>query len=180
MSAGRRHLVAVVGQEGVGKTTVVRALSSAVERGAVLDGEDVGQVHPWVYDEAFRDLHRRNVAALVRNFWEAGYPTVVVGSFLADHREYTAFRPLLPADADVPVVQLLARKDVRDARRSSRAKQTTQQWRDMVDEVDLEDTSFRAAEADYAFVAIDTSDLSVDDTVERLRAAVHRDTTPGA
>lgn len=179
MSAGRCHLVVVVGQEGVGKSTVVRGLKSAVVRGAVLDGEDVGQVQPWVYDEAFRDLHRRNVAALVRNFWAAGYPTVVAGSFLASHREYEAFRPLLPVDADVTVVQLLAAKHVRDARRSSRAKSTTQEWRDMVDRVDDEDTTFRAAAAQadlgYRFFAVDTSALSASDTVEHVARAVLRE-----
>ena len=183
MSAGRRHLVVVVGQEGVGKSTVVRGLKSALVRGAVLDAEDVGQVQPWVYDEAFRDLHRRNVAALVRNFWEAGYLTVVAGSFLADHREYEAFRPLLPVDADVTVVQLLARKHVRDARRSSRAKSTTQEWRDMVDRVDDEDETLRAAAAradvGYRFLAVDTSDLSALETVEHIAGAVLRGSSAG-
>jgi ABC-type cobalamin/Fe3+-siderophores transport system ATPase subunit len=184
MSARRCHLVVVVGQEGVGKSTVIRGLTSAMVRGAVLDGEDVGQVQPWVYDEAFRDLHRRNVAALVRNFWEAGYPTVVAGSFLAEHSEYVAFRPLLPVDADVTVVQLLARKDVRDARRASRAKATTQEWRDMVDQVDVQDETFRAADAEtgsgYRFVAVDTSDMSVLDTVRHIAAAVLRDRSAGS
>jgi energy-coupling factor transporter ATP-binding protein EcfA2 len=167
-----RRLVIVVGQEGAGKSTVVRALRTCLEHGAVLDGEDVGQVHPWVYDEAFRDLHRRNVAAVVRNFWDAGYRTVVAGSFLGSSAEYTAFRPLLPADIEIMVVHLLVRKDVRDARRAARAKLTTQEWRDAVDEVEREDLSLAHAEADYRYVAVDTTGWSAAETVEHLRAEV--------
>jgi ABC-type cobalamin/Fe3+-siderophores transport system ATPase subunit len=172
-------LIILVGQEGTGKTTLVRALRPALQHGAVLDGEDVGQVNPWVYDEAFRDLHRRNVAALVRNFWDAGYGTVVAGSFLAAHQEYGEFRSLLPADIDVTVVQLLVRKDVRDARRNSRAKVTTQEWRDAVDEVDVQDTAWDRTGAGYAYVAVDTSDLGVAETVQHLTAQMLGNGTSG-
>lgn len=179
MPAPGLRLIIVVGQEGVGKSTMVKALASAVEPGAVLDGEDVGQVHPWVYDESFRDLHRRNVAGVLRNFWEAGYSTVVAGSFLASYQEYEAFRPLLPADVQVTVVQLLARKEVRNARRSTRVKTTSQEWRDAVDQLEAEDTSLRRADADYRYVAVDTSELTPCETVEHLKAAVLRGDSTG-
>ncbi len=166
------RLVVVVGQEGVGKTTVVRALLPHLSDGAVLDGEDVGQVTPWVFDDAFRELHRRNVAAVATNFWAAGYRTVVAGSFLGSLAEYLAFRPLVPADVEVTVVHLVARKDVRDLRRITRAKHTTQEWRDTVDEADPEDTTLRGAGAGYRYVALDTSDLDVAQTVARIRTDV--------
>ncbi len=102
------RLVVVVGQEGVGKSTVVRALLPHVTNGAVLDAEDVGQVKPWTVDEAFRDLHRRSVAAVVGNFWAAGYRTVVAGSFLSSPAEYAAFRALLQAEVEVTLVHLCA------------------------------------------------------------------------
>jgi ABC-type cobalamin/Fe3+-siderophores transport system ATPase subunit len=166
------RLIVVVGQEGVGKSTVVRSLLPYVPNGAVLDGEDVGQVNPWVFDEAFRELHRRNVAAVAANFWAAGYRTVVAGSFLRSLDEYLAFRPLIPADVEVTVVRLVARKDVRDRRRAERAKHTSQEWRDIVDRVDLEDTTLARADAGYRYVALDTSDLDVAPTVARIRTEV--------
>jgi hypothetical protein len=82
---------------------------------------------------------------VVRNVWDAGYCTVVAGSFLGSRSEYTAFRLLLPPDVELTVVHLLVRKDVRDARRAARAKSTTQVWRDAVDEVDLADASLADA-----------------------------------
>jgi hypothetical protein len=38
-----------------------------------------------------------NVASLVHNFWQAGYITVVAGSFINDHRRITPTRVHSPA-----------------------------------------------------------------------------------
>ncbi len=166
------RLVVVVGQEGVGKSTVVGALLPHVTNGAVLDAEDVGRVNPWTYDEAFRDLHRRNVAAVAGNFWAAGYRTVVAGSFLRTPAEYAAFRALVPAEVEVTIVHLSAREDVRDLRRARRPKRTTQEWRDAVDAADPVDPELRRADRGYRYVAVDTSDLTLAETVERIRTEV--------
>ncbi|WP_255948554.1 AAA family ATPase [Streptomyces odontomachi] len=169
MQANR--LVIVNGQEGVGKSTLVRALLRHTPQGAQIDAEDVGQVHPWVFDDAFRELHRRNVACLVRNFWQAGYHNVVAGSFLQDHAQYLAFRALLPEEAAVFVVRLLASKAVRDHRRIHRGKPTSRQWRDHVDAAYPDDTTFRRATADYRYVEVDNSHQTVEETVSSIKAA---------
>lgn len=166
------RLIVIVGQEGVGKSTIVRALLPQLRDGAVLDGEDVGQVTPWVYDETFRHLHRCNVAAVVNNFWAAGYRTVVAGSFLRSFAEFLAFRTLLPDDVDVTVVQLVARKHVRDQRRAGRAKLTSQEWRDAVDQAEPDDTTLQRADAGYRYITLDTSDLDVAQSVMRIRVEV--------
>jgi hypothetical protein len=70
------------------------------------------------------------VAGLVENFWAAGYVNVIAGSFLRRYSDYVSFRQLLRPSA-VFLIDLLVDKDVRDHRRITRAKQTTQEWRDM-------------------------------------------------
>lgn len=162
----------VSGQEGAGKSTIIRALLPHTPGGARIDGEDVGQVNPCRYDEPFFDLLRRNVAALVRNFWDTGYANVVAGSFVRNYPDYLAFRELLPRSCAVYLVELLVAKDVRDHRRVTRAKRTTQEWRDQVDLADPQDFTIRRATGDYRYIGIDTTRLDVAETVHGVRAAI--------
>ncbi len=168
-----RRLLLVSGREGAGKTTITRALLPYLHAGAVVDGEDLGRVNPWVYDDAFRDLHRRNVAALVTNFWAAGYPNVVAGSFFSTLAEYQAFRSLLGDVTEVLVVELQVDKPERDRRRATRSKVTTQAWRDTVDLAERHDDSLRLADGreGYRYLTVDTTSLDVDATVARISAA---------
>lgn len=166
------RLVVLDGQEGAGKSTLVRALLPHTPHGAQIDAEDVGQVNPWVYDDRFKRLLFRNVADLVRNFWGAGYVNVIAGSFVADAADYLAFRPLVARDAEVYVVQLHVAKDVRDRRRITRAKRTTQEWRDAVDLIDHLDPTLRLAVGDDRYHEVDTTHLSVAGTVERIKRAL--------
>ncbi|MFC0531148.1 hypothetical protein [Phytohabitans kaempferiae] len=162
------RLVVVNGEEGAGKSTVVRALLPHTPRGARIDAEDIGQTNPCLMDDEFFALLRRNVALLVDSFWRAGYTNVVAGSFLRDHADYLDFRRLLPQPSAVFLVDLLVDKDVRDHRRETRAKRTTQEWRDMVDQIPEDRTIREATGADYRYLGIDTSRLDVAGTVRRI------------
>ncbi len=72
-----------------------------------------------------------------------------------------SFRQLLSRPSAVFIVDLLAAKTVRDHRRLTRAKQTTQAWRDMVDQIPEDQTIPQAADAEYRYIGIDTTDLDV-------------------
>ena len=177
------NLLMIVGQEGAGKSTTVRALGEATPSSGRLDAEDVADTNPWQMDDAFLQLLWKNVADVTRNFWEAGYRTVVAGSFASNMDHYRAFREILNRDAkvnfnvDVYVVQLCAGKPVRNVRRIERGKATSEEWRDMVDRVDPEDTTFAAAatataaatQGEFRFIRIDNEGTTVADTVERIR-----------
>jgi adenylate kinase family enzyme len=162
-------LVIIVGQEGAGKSTTVQALVEATPGSAQIDAEDVGTVNPWQMDDAFLRMLWKNVADLTRNFWDAGYRNVIAGSFASSVDHYRTFRDVLNRDADVYIVQLCATKATRDVRRIAREKTTSEEWRDMVDRVDPEDSSFASAMGDYRFLRIDNDDLNVNETVERIR-----------
>jgi hypothetical protein len=164
------NLVILVGQEGAGKSTTVRALMNATPTSAQIDAEDVAQVNPWQMDDAFLQMLWKNVACLTRNFWEAGYRTVIAGSFLSNIGHYNAFRKVLPDDAHVYVVQLCAGKPTRDIRRIERPKESTQEWRDMVDRVDPEDMTFAAAQGDFRFLRIDNDGRNISVTIDLIRA----------
>jgi chloramphenicol 3-O-phosphotransferase len=169
----RHHrLVLVNGGEGAGKSTIVRALLPHTPDSARIDAEDLGQTNPCPMDDEFFDLLRRNVAGLVENYWTAGYTNVIAGSFLRDYPDYLSFRKLLALPRAVFLVDLMVDKDVRDGRRVTRAKQTTQQWRDMVDLIPEDLTIRQATDADYRYIGIDTTRLDVPETVRRITHAI--------
>ncbi len=166
-----QRLIIVSGEEGAGKSTIVRALLPSTPYGARIDAEDIGQTNPCPMDDTFFDLLRRNVAGLVANFWAAGYVNVIAGSFLRRYSDHVSFRQLLEPSA-VFLVDLRVDERVRDHRRITRAKQTTQQWRDMVDQTPEDETIRQAADADYRYIGIDTTDLDVARTLQRIRDAI--------
>ncbi|CAN5454396.1 hypothetical protein BH09CHL1_BH09CHL1_07600 [soil metagenome] len=164
------NLLVITGQEGAGKTTTVRAIGTATPSSARIDAEDVGETNPWDMNDDFMQLLWKNVADLTRNFWDAGYRTVVAGSFVNTIEEYRRFRAILNRDASVYVVQLCAGKSVRDVRRIERGKPTTEEWRDMVDQADPEDTSLASSADGYRFLRIDNDGFDVGQTVQRIQA----------
>lgn len=166
------NLIIVVGQEGSGKSTTVRALLDVTPSSAQIDAEDVGTVNPWRMDDAFIRLLHANVADLTRNFWDAGYQNVIAGSFMSNYRDYRRFRARLDRDANVYVIHLCATKHTRDVRRIEREKETSEEWRDMVDRVDPEDSTLRRKDADYRYVRIDNDAMTIAETVLAVRRAV--------
>ncbi|WJK32195.1 hypothetical protein [Solwaraspora sp. WMMA2065] len=166
------HLVLVTGEEGAGKSTILRALLPHTPGCARIDAEDIGQTNPCPMDDGFFDLLRRNVATLVTNFWAAGYVNVLTGSFLRDYDDYLAFRQLLRQQTTVFLVELLVDRDVREHRRLTRAKQTTQRWRDRVDLIPEDRTLREALDPDYRYIGVDTSALSVAATVQSIMDSI--------
>jgi hypothetical protein len=166
------RLVLVTGEEGAGKSTIIRALLAHTPNGARIDAEDIGQTNPCPMDDNFFELLRRNIAGLVENFWNAGYTNVVTGSFFRDYQDYMAFRQLLTQPATVFMVELLVDKQERDHRRVTRAKQTSQEWRDLVDLTPEDLTIRQAVNPDYRYIGVDTSALNVAETIHRITAAI--------
>jgi hypothetical protein len=110
-SPGQR-LIIISGEEGAGKSTIVRALLPSTPYGARIDAEDIGQTNPCPMDDTFFDLLRRSAAGLVENFWAAGYVNVIAGSFLRRYSDYISFRQLVQPSA-VFLVDLLVEKGAR-------------------------------------------------------------------
>lgn len=175
MTEPGRSLILVTGGEGAGKSTVMAALLPQTRGGAKLDAEDVGQVNPFAFGQAFLQLLWSNVADVVTNFWAAGYPTVITGSLL-DGDTYTSFqqfRRYLPSDVAIYVVHLQASKTTRDQRRIDRPKPSSREWRDRVDaSYPSNDTSLRDNAQDYRYVAIDNSNQLLRETIAVITDAI--------
>ncbi|MCO5214878.1 MAG: hypothetical protein M9953_06670 [Thermomicrobiales bacterium] len=110
------------------------------------------------------------MADVATNYWEAGFRNFVAGSFFSNLNQYAAFREHLNADAETYVIHLCAGKLTRDQRRIDRSKPSTKEWRDHVDSVDPEDQTLATDTDSYRYLRIDNDGLSVEETVEVIRA----------
>ena len=68
-----KKLLIVCGEEGAGKTTFASNINTHADKCAALDAEEVGQVNPWVFDDAFVSLLFDNVLDVVHS----SFPHVV-------------------------------------------------------------------------------------------------------
>ncbi len=166
--------IILCGQEGTGKSTLAKMMVPMLKSGAAFDAENILQVNPFEFNDAFKALAIKNSVALIHNFFDAGFETVVAGSFINDRHGYDAFRALLKGTPKIYILMLGASKAVRDERRISRAKPTTKEWRDELDKKYPPDTTLRDLESsgDYKYVEIDNSGLNTLETFDRIRAAV--------
>lgn len=143
--------------------------------GAKVDGEDIGQVNPFSFDRAFLDLLWSNLVAVIGNFWEAGYRTVIAGSFLDrdTHGSLQEFRARLGQGFTLYVVHLVPSQSARDDRRLRRPKPTSEESRDSADAgYEQSQHSLRDNASDFRYIAIDSTDQTVEDTVATIKAAI--------
>jgi hypothetical protein len=68
----------------------------------------------------------------------------------------------------VYMVQLLVRPEERQHRRRTRAKRTTQEWRDKVDQFDTVDTTIAANQDGYRYAAVDGTGMTPEQTVAAI------------
>ncbi|WP_420113947.1 hypothetical protein [Pseudactinotalea sp.] len=170
-----KTLIIVTGAEGAGKSTVMNALLHVTPGGAKVDGEDVGQVNPFSFDQTFLDLLWSNLVSVIGNFWAAGYPTVIAGSFLDrdTHTSLGQFLERLDHSATLYVVHLVPSRSVRDDRRIHRSKPTSKERRDTADaNYDLSRHSLRDNANGYRYIEIDNTSQAVGSTVATVRAAI--------
>jgi len=123
-------------------------------------------------NKTFIDLLWKNVIDLTRNFWAAGYKTVIAGSFMNTYDDFKNFRACFPDETNIFVIQLCATKNSRDKRRVERSKPTTKEWRDDLDKRYPEDTSLSQADDEYRYIRIENSDQSVEETVGQIEKAL--------
>ena len=173
-----KKFLIVCGQEGAGKTTFASTINSHADKCAALDAEEVGQVNPWVFDDAFVRLLFDNVLDVVHNFFEHDYEKVVAGSFINTREDFDNFRKELKYDPEIYILILRASKEVRDKRRLARKNKPTDQ--EMMDWVD-ENYSFEKTlqtlidtphEGVYQLIEVDNSNVTNEQAIEEVKKKI--------
>ena len=71
-------LIIINGAPGIGKTTVGRLLHNQLSHSAFLDGDDVWRINPFEVNDKTKSLVEKNIAQVLRNYFEAGYAYVIL------------------------------------------------------------------------------------------------------
>jgi len=104
-------IILINGPLGVGKTTVAETLLHRLDRGVMLDGDAIGNIHPFeIYDDARVDYLHRTLAMLVA--WhqrEGGYQHFVINYVFETPESLARLLSLLRSlDPDIHVFRLRA------------------------------------------------------------------------
>lgn len=155
-----QRLVFISGPPGVGKSTILAHVAESLPSAAWLDGDDVWKIRPFRVDEGTKMQVEGNIAGVLRGHLRAGFETVLLGWVL--HRgDLVARLSTLVGRSPDKVLGLVCRPEVLVARREGRGEHHHERALQRLEEV--RETCPRS---------IDTSDLSVDDTVAAVRDAL--------
>ena len=159
-----KTLLFVCGPNGIGKTTVCRRLVELREGTAYVDSDPCRLMNPFVLDDITIPVIARNIAGMIRNYWDCPYVDTVVFSYGFHGRRKEVFEAVLRQISDVeytflPVLLECSeeenirrmQKDGRDPARIRRA-------------VEISRTAF--ADADYP--RMNVTHCTVDKTAEAL------------
>ena len=154
----------VCGPNGIGKTTVCRRLVELREGTAYVDSDPCRLMNPFVLDDITIPVIARNIAGMMRNYWDCPYVDTVVFSYGFHGRRREVFEAVLREIADVEYIFLPVllecseeenvrrmQKDERDPARIRRALEAS-----------------RSAFADTDYPRIDVTCYTVDETAEAL------------
>lgn len=71
-------LIIINGPPSIGKTTVAELVFQKLESTALLDGDDVWRINPFVVTDSTTALAERNISCTLRGYLEAGYEHVLL------------------------------------------------------------------------------------------------------
>jgi thymidylate kinase len=166
-----QKLLIICGQEGVGKSTLIKSLVEHLHHGAVIDAEDLVQVNPWEQNEKFENLVLDNAACIVNNFFKYNYERVVVGSVVRNRKELDLFKTKLTSQPEIYILNLIVSPEILDKRRKQREKEPfTKEFLDWLKTSAPQDATLKEdSEGNYTYIEINNSNFSVEETIRHLK-----------
>jgi len=161
-------IIIINGALGVGKTSVAEELLKRFNRSVHLDGDHIGNVHPFeIYDKARIEHLYQTLAHLVRFHQEHGYPDFVINYVFESSGSLEQLLSLLrPLDENINVLWLTCDETEHAKRVQGRAGD------DLVWELDrlveLQKIQRDAAQRGFIGVEVDTSGLTPAEVADEI------------
>mgnify|MGYP000086800215 CR=1 FL=1 len=161
-------IIIINGSLGVGKTSVAEHLTTKFNRAVHLDGDAIGDVHPFtIYDEVRITHLYRTLAHLIAFHQKNGYPNFVINYVFESHTSLQKLLDLLrPLDNDVQAYWLTCRAEEQEKR--IRARRRDQIGWELERFVELQEIQSKAAEKGFIGEEVDTTGLSAEEVAERI------------
>jgi chloramphenicol 3-O-phosphotransferase len=161
-------IIIINGSLGVGKSSVAEELHWKFDKSVHLDGDHIGDVHPFeIYDDARIDHLYRTLALLVGFHQKNGYDNFVINYVFESSESMGDLLDLLrPLDASIHVYWLTC--DKREQEKRIRARSRDQLGWELDRFVELQRIQAEAAQAGFIGVEVDTSNLSALEVAEKI------------
>ena len=161
-------IIIINGSLGVGKSSVSEELHWKFDKSVYLDGDHIGDVHPFeIYDEARIDHLYKTLALLVGFHQQHGYPNFVINYvFESPDSLEDLLNRLRPLDPNLHTYWLTCDPD-EQAERIRRRQRDQLAW-ELERFVELRQIQSQAAQQGFIGVEIDTSGLSTAEVATRI------------
>ena len=161
-------IIIINGSVGVGKTSVAEELHWKFDKSIHLDGDHIGDVHPFeIYNERRIDHLYRTLELLVGFHQKNGYANFVINYvFESPGSLQDLFDRLHPLDPSIHVYWLTCQVDEQAARLRKRASDDLD-W-ELNRYVELQEIQRKAAQQGFIGVEVDTTGLSPAEVAEKI------------
>lgn len=161
-------IIIINGSLGVGKTSVADEIHWKFERSIHLDGDAIGNVHPFeIYDRARIDHLYRTLELLVGFHQKNGYHNIVINYvFESPDSLQELLDRLLPLDPSIHTYWLTC-SEKEQANRIRARHRDSLDW-ELARFVELQRIQARAAQAGFIGLEVDTTDLTSVEVAEKI------------
>jgi broad-specificity NMP kinase len=169
-------ILIINGSLGVGKTSVAEQLHWKFEKSVHLDGDTIGDVHPFeIYDPARIDHLYRTLALLVEFHQQNGYENFVINYVFESAQSLGELLALLrPLNPSIHVFWLTC--NAQEQERRIRARSRDQVGWELERFIELQRIQTEAAQEGFIGIEVDTSGLSAPEVAAKIWATIFTQT----
>jgi len=161
-------IIIINGSLGVGKTSIAEQLLWKFDKAVHLDGDAIGDVHPFeIYDPARLDHLYRALELLVGFYRQNGYRNIVINYVFESPDSLRDLIDLLRPHDDAIHVYWLTCEAGEQARRIQARQRTDLEW-ELNRFTELQRIQRQAAQHGFLGIEVDTTGLALQDVADKI------------